>query len=617
MGRAGETVRRTFAMAGKMKAELGALRATPTTTTTRVLRYIAKLTINPAIAHGLSHEIGSPRARQAGRHRAVATRALRRQAGAGPQGRFPGLGRHRRPQRGDRHLRPLVLGPQFGGHGATPAELSVAFVAGRRRQAGGPAAHPPPPGRRPRHPRHRPRPTAAQLPPERWRRRRRPAWSPSTATRSSPNRPTPSPSTASTSCKDHPDVCCRPARLPHARRVALRTSGPGWRGPAPTSPSPTRPNSPSPVPPGRRSPARYAPLRAGHHAGRPRPGRGRRAPAARPGHRPLVERPTRRRVDAGHRAHLPHEAPPDGQRSHWPPWTGSFNGWGAQDWATWEHDAKIGAARRRIWRGRARRRPWSTRAAPSTWTARARCCSPRPCSSAPSATPTGPARRSRRRSTRMLGTRKAIWLRRGLTARLPSARLRHARPRRHRGRVRPPRRGGRPTPQPDPTHPDHELCKENVALLRATRRTRGAARWRSSNPPPRPSIQDDHGWVDYSLHQPLPVQRRRDPCAPSTTRATRTAAGIFRRLFPERTVHACGRADDFRGRGRYPLHHATAAEGVTGGVTPDAPARGRAFDGAVAGEAEFTRLPAQVGRNRRGAARGRIGRRRIVSAAKG
>src|SRR6185369_6908464 len=61
MGRAGETVRRTFAMAGKMKADLGVLEGAEHDRhdNDRVRRYIAKLTINPAIAHGLSHEIGS------------------------------------------------------------------------------------------------------------------------------------------------------------------------------------------------------------------------------------------------------------------------------------------------------------------------------------------------------------------------------------------------------------------------------------------------------------------------------------------------------------------------------------------------------------------------------
>ena len=59
MGRAGETVRRTFAMAAVMKAGDGRARATADDDNERVLRYLAKLTINPAIAHGLSHEVGS------------------------------------------------------------------------------------------------------------------------------------------------------------------------------------------------------------------------------------------------------------------------------------------------------------------------------------------------------------------------------------------------------------------------------------------------------------------------------------------------------------------------------------------------------------------------------
>ncbi|MFJ8042593.1 urease subunit alpha [Kitasatospora sp. NPDC096147] len=63
-GRAGETVRRTFALAGLMKRQLGPLEGGFGTTESgddnlRVLRYLAKLTVNPAIAHGLAHEVGS------------------------------------------------------------------------------------------------------------------------------------------------------------------------------------------------------------------------------------------------------------------------------------------------------------------------------------------------------------------------------------------------------------------------------------------------------------------------------------------------------------------------------------------------------------------------------
>ena len=52
MGRAGETVRRTFGMAAVMKRSFG---SPGVDDNERVLRYLAKLTINPAVAHGLAH----------------------------------------------------------------------------------------------------------------------------------------------------------------------------------------------------------------------------------------------------------------------------------------------------------------------------------------------------------------------------------------------------------------------------------------------------------------------------------------------------------------------------------------------------------------------------------
>ncbi|MEM6887895.1 MAG: urease subunit alpha [Pseudomonadota bacterium] len=60
MGRVGEVVIRTWQTADKMKKQRGALsEETGDNDNMRVRRYIAKYTINPAIAHGISHEIGS------------------------------------------------------------------------------------------------------------------------------------------------------------------------------------------------------------------------------------------------------------------------------------------------------------------------------------------------------------------------------------------------------------------------------------------------------------------------------------------------------------------------------------------------------------------------------
>jgi urease subunit alpha len=134
MGRAGETVRRTFAMAGKMKAELG---SPASHDNDRVLRYVAKLTINPAIAHGLATEIGSI---EIGK---LADIVLWRPAffGAKPElvlkSGFPAYGVTGDPNGAVDRSEPLVLGPQFGAHGATAAELSVAFVSRAATDAGG------------------------------------------------------------------------------------------------------------------------------------------------------------------------------------------------------------------------------------------------------------------------------------------------------------------------------------------------------------------------------------------------------------------------------------------------------------------------------------------------
>ncbi|MFE9384357.1 urease subunit alpha [Streptomyces sp. NPDC007025] len=148
MGRAGETVRRTFQMAAKLKAERGPLADCATVPgagtgdaddaddNARVLRYIAKLTLNPALAHGLAHEIGSL---EPGK---MADIVLWHPAyfGAKPQlvlkSGFPAWGVTGDPNAATDTSEPLVLGPQFGAHGAAPAELSVAFVSAAAAERG-------------------------------------------------------------------------------------------------------------------------------------------------------------------------------------------------------------------------------------------------------------------------------------------------------------------------------------------------------------------------------------------------------------------------------------------------------------------------------------------------
>ena len=60
MGRVGEVIIRTWQTAHKMKLQRGKLPGdTDRHDNARIKRYIAKYTINPAIAHGISHEVGS------------------------------------------------------------------------------------------------------------------------------------------------------------------------------------------------------------------------------------------------------------------------------------------------------------------------------------------------------------------------------------------------------------------------------------------------------------------------------------------------------------------------------------------------------------------------------
>jgi urease subunit alpha len=131
MGRAGETVKRTFALAAQNKRARGPLDGDDDhADNARVLRYLAKLTINPAIAHGFAHELGSM---EVGK---LADIVLWEPAwfGAKPslvlKAGYPAWGLTGDPNATVDRAEPLLFGPQFGGHGPVPADLSVALVNG-------------------------------------------------------------------------------------------------------------------------------------------------------------------------------------------------------------------------------------------------------------------------------------------------------------------------------------------------------------------------------------------------------------------------------------------------------------------------------------------------------
>lgn len=126
MGRIGETIRRTWQLAHRMR-ELDP--SAPANQNDRILRYIAKYTINPAIAHGISHHVGSL---EAGK---IADIVLWRPAFFGVRPEFVlksgfvvwavlGEGNG-----STRICQPLSYGPMFGAMGNAAAELSVTFVS--------------------------------------------------------------------------------------------------------------------------------------------------------------------------------------------------------------------------------------------------------------------------------------------------------------------------------------------------------------------------------------------------------------------------------------------------------------------------------------------------------
>lgn len=139
MGRAGETWWRTFALAGVL-AGRDPERDPDGDDNERILRYLAKITINPALVHGLAGEVG----RLAVGRLADIVLWQPERFSATPQlvikGGMPAWGVTGDPNASIDSAEPLVLGPQFGGLGEVAADLSVLFT---NQAATGPA-----PGRR-------------------------------------------------------------------------------------------------------------------------------------------------------------------------------------------------------------------------------------------------------------------------------------------------------------------------------------------------------------------------------------------------------------------------------------------------------------------------------------
>jgi len=137
MGRVGEVITRTWQTADKMKGQRGPLAEDGKSghDNMRAKRYIAKYTINPAIAHGMSHLVGSV---EPGK---LADLVLWKPAffGAKPEMVIKG-GTIAWAQMGDPNAsiptpQPVVMRPMFGALGKAVGSTSVAFVSAAAAEA--------------------------------------------------------------------------------------------------------------------------------------------------------------------------------------------------------------------------------------------------------------------------------------------------------------------------------------------------------------------------------------------------------------------------------------------------------------------------------------------------
>ena len=138
MGRVGEVITRTWQTADKMRRDRGRLKGERgDNDNARIKRYVAKYTINPAIAHGMAHEIGSIAVGK------WADLVLWRPAffGARPEIVLKG-GFIAWAQMGDANAsiptpQPLRMQPMFGAYGRAVGSSSIAFVSQRAALEGG------------------------------------------------------------------------------------------------------------------------------------------------------------------------------------------------------------------------------------------------------------------------------------------------------------------------------------------------------------------------------------------------------------------------------------------------------------------------------------------------
>lgn len=223
-------------------------------------------------------------------------------------------------------------------------------------------------------------------------------------------------------------------------------------------------------------------------------------------------------------------------------WT--FNGWGAQEWARWEHDAKIGRHVADLAGVPVHPSPLVNEGGGIHVDGEGTVLLTDTVQLDPHRNPGLTRERVEEEIHARIGTQKAIWLPSGLTGdygqfgtrghvdivaafAAPGVVLVHS--------------------QRDPAHPDFEVSKEIIATLEGRTDARGRTLKIVEVPAPT-VIEDDEGWVDYSYINHYLCNGGVVLCAFGDPN-DEIAAGIFRGLFPGRTVTLVDARTIFAGGG--------------------------------------------------------------------
>ncbi|WP_405913459.1 agmatine deiminase family protein [Streptomyces sp. NBC_01020] len=219
----------------------------------------------------------------------------------------------------------------------------------------------------------------------------------------------------------------------------------------------------------------------------------------------------------------------DGDRLAAVDWT--FNGWGAQSWARWGHDSKIGAYVSDLAGAQTLTSELVNEGGAIHVDGEGTVLLTETVQLGPERNPDWTRAQVEAEIHARLGTTKAIWLPRGLSGDYGEFGTR--------GHVDIVAAFARPGvivahTQPDPAHPDHELCKGIVAQLRAETDAKGRPLEVVEVPAPT-VLKADEEWVDYSYINHYLCNGGVVLCSFGDPR-DKEAAAVFQDLFPDRTV---------------------------------------------------------------------------------